>query len=79
MKPDRMAAFEAPRDIEPSRRMRFVKLLRSGGSPVIVSIPASVLAPDLIRYDDKVYIKRTPDSYSEATMWPVIKALDANP
>jgi len=43
-----------------------------------VHIPDDGIAYDLILYQSKVYIRRKPDLYGEATMWPIVSELDAD-
>ena len=73
-----MAAFEAPRKPQPRRRTRTIRLIRSGQIATTVHIPDDGIAYDLILYQSKVYIRRKPDLYGEATMWPIVSELDAD-
>jgi hypothetical protein len=34
-------------------------------------------APDIIKYRGHTFVRRTVDSYSEASMWPIVEGLDS--
>jgi len=75
MKPDRMAAYEAPRAAEPVRKTQDVVLRYAGrGERVTVQIPNGINT-DLISYQGRTFIRRT-GYFSEASVWPILVELD---
>ena len=75
---DRMAAYEAP----PVRKMRDITLRFRGHrarseQTITVQIPTGMLLPDIIRYRGHLMVCRGDDIYAEATVWPIVEALDA--
>jgi hypothetical protein len=82
-KNDRITAYEAPRQAVSPREMRSVSLIfqgqpRSGRSRfATVRIPRNMKAPDIIKYRGHTFVRRTDDTYSEASMWPIVDGLDS--
>ena len=78
--PDRMAAYEAPRIAPPERAMRTVVLNyhgRKGRHLKTVLIPAAMPLPDVITFRGRIMVHRD-GTYVEATVWPIVEALDAD-
>jgi hypothetical protein len=80
-KVDRISAFEAPAERTPERKMRDVELRFQGGCKsreikTTVKLPTGMRMPDLITYRGHTFIHRTDESYSEASMWPIVEELD---
>lgn len=75
MKPDRMAAYEAPRAADPVRQTRDVVLRYAGrGERVTVQIPTGINT-DLISYQGRTFIRRQ-GHFAEASIWPILAELD---
>ena len=81
--PDRMAVYEAPRTAIPQRAMRVIHLRCSGKTPggswQNVQIPKGMPLPDVIKWRGRIFVQRVDDLYGEATMWPIVEELDADP
>jgi len=80
MKADRMAGYEAPRPVPPKRPMREITLSYHGKfqrTTVVALIPKAMALPDIITYRGRSLVRRGDDTYTEATVWPIVEALDA--
>lgn len=76
---DRMAAYEAPRPPIPERPMREITLSYHGHRArerLTALIPKAMALPDIISYRGRLLARRSDDTYTEATVWPIIEALD---
>lgn len=87
MKPDRMAAYEAPRISEPTRPVVSVTLTwrgnRRGGEAADgaanrsrVQLPQMRPMPEVLTYRGRIFLRRSEDKYTEAITWPVLDELD---
>ena len=41
-------------------------------------IPKAMALPDIISYRGRMLARRSDDTYTEATVWPIVEALDAD-
>jgi len=46
---------------------------------VVALIPKAMALPDIITYRGRSLVRRSDDTYTEATVWPIVEALDAAP
>ena len=53
-------------------RKAAIRLLPSG-------VPTGMKMPDLITWHGHTFARRTDERYSEASMWPIVEELDADP
>ena len=78
---DRMAAYEAPRPTVPERPMREIEISYHGHRKrerLTALIPRGMTLPDIIKYHGRLLARRSDDTYTEATVWPIVEALDAD-
>lgn len=76
---DRMAAYEAPRPAVPERPMREIEISYHGHRKrerLTALIPKAMALPDIISYRGRMLARRSDDTYTEATVWPIVEALD---
>lgn len=79
---DRISAYEAPRPKAPERKQRNITLTfrgqQSEKNRTVIQIPADMPMPDVISYRGHLLVPRQDGTYAEATVWPIVEALDAN-
>ena len=75
-----MAAYEAPRPVAPGRAMREITICYHGQriQRLTALIPKAMTLPDIIKYQGRLLARRSDDTYTEATVWPIVEALDAD-
>lgn len=73
-----MSKIDKSRNLEPDRRMVTVTLggKSDGGRSAVVLMPAMSTMPDIIRYRDRLFIKRNERTYAVAKVWPLNDSLD---
>jgi hypothetical protein len=78
-KTDRITAYEAPPETASKRKTRDVELRFRGrvtDHVLHARVPAGMPLPDVITFKGHVLVHRSDDSYSEASMWPIVEGLD---